>query len=310
MPIRFLTDADIDPRADMPLAIEAIEHALAARRAGTFVAPPRHHVALGAAGELVFTVGGVVGDGGGAFGFRAYETFPGVGPGRAQVVAAWDTATSDLAGVVVGNTLGALRTGAIGGVAIRHMARADAPIAAVIGAGEQARTQLIAAAAVRTLREVRVFSRAEDGRRRFARDMAAALGIPVRVVASARAAVEGATLVLCATTSTAPVLEAAWLEQGTHVNTVGPKVQGGHELGVDVAARAAVIATDSPAQARAYGKPFFLDGTPHMARMADLADIAGGVVAGRLDEAATSLFCSTGLAGTEVLVAQALLARA
>jgi len=82
------------------------------------------------------------------------------------------------------------------------------------------------------------------------------------------------------------------------------------EISLDVAARSAVIATDSPAQVEAYADPFFLIGTPDYARMVALSAIATGAQPGRTSADAITLFCSVGLAGTEVLVAQAALERA
>jgi alanine dehydrogenase len=105
--------------------------------------------------------------------------------------------------------------------------------------------------------------------------------------------------------SNTPVIDAAWLAPGAHVTTIGPKIKGRHELGLDVADRAGLIATDSPAQIAALD--FFLDGTDHGTRMVDLADIVTGRHPGRTSDDMIMLFCSAGLAGTEVLVADALL---
>ncbi|WP_160011761.1 hypothetical protein [Rhizobium sp. 18055] len=76
-----------------------------------------------------------------------------------------------------------------------------------------------------------------------------------------------------------------------------------HELGLDVARRAKVIATDSPEQTKAYGAPFFLDGFPERDRVVDLADVVTGSVLSRNGAGDTTLLCSVGLAGTEVVVA-------
>ncbi|HEV8388888.1 MAG TPA: hypothetical protein VGQ35_03540, partial [Dongiaceae bacterium] len=133
------------------------------------------------------------------------------------------------------------------------------------------------------------------------------LDLDIAPVASAREAVSGADIVICATSSDVPVMEAAWLAPGSHVNMLGRKTRDRHELGLDVVERASLIATDSPAQTRAYGAPFFLEGTPHLARMVDLADLIAGKAAARPSPEAITLFCSTGLAGTEVLVGAALL---
>ncbi|HET6221991.1 MAG TPA: hypothetical protein VFE11_07485 [Dongiaceae bacterium] len=302
--LTILTDADVAARADMRALIAVIERALRAKAAGRLVAPPRHRVEFDDRGALVFTVGGVIGDGDLA-GFRAYETFQGPADSRAQLVAVWNSATGAFKGIVVGDLLGAVRTGAIGGAAIKAMARADARVLAIIGSGLQARTQAWAAAAARPLAEIRVYSRSGDNRRRFAAEIAARLGAAVIDCEAAQQAVAGADIVICATTSTSPVIDAAWLAPGAHVTTIGPKVKGQQELGLDVAARAGLIATDSPAQTVALD--FFLDGTAHAARMIDLADIVAGRHSGRTGDDMVTLFCSAGLAGTEVLVADALL---
>ncbi|QND52187.1 ornithine cyclodeaminase family protein [Phyllobacterium sp. 628] len=304
---RVLRDEDLAGTSIMPVAIEAVEAAFAAKARGEIVAPPRHNVSFAPHGNLVFTftIGGTVGNAPLA-GFRVYDTFK--GPQQTQIVAVWSADNAELQGIILGSRLGNIRTGAIGGVAIRHMSAPDAGSVGIIGSGVQARTQLEAAACVRTLQSVRVFSRSEENRNAFAAEMGELLNIKIQTVATAREAVEGADIVICATKSTTPVVEAAWLKPGAHINTVGPKLVHAHELGLDVAERANTIATDSPEQNAAYNPPFFLAGSPAYARMVDLADIVSGKMPARSSANDITLFCSTGLAGTEVLVAARILA--
>src|SRR4030095_1175952 len=125
--------------------------------------------------------------------------------------------------------LGDLRTGAIGGLAIRHMARPESEDLGLIGSGDQARTQLAAAATVRRLRKVRFFSRSADNRSAFAAEMGRQLDLDITPVGSAREAVSGADIVVCATSSDRPVMEAAWLAPGAHVNMLGRKTRDRHE---------------------------------------------------------------------------------
>ncbi|HEX6120123.1 MAG TPA: hypothetical protein VFZ03_11815 [Dongiaceae bacterium] len=306
MAVTVLTDSEVLALADMGAVIEAVGRAFEARNAGTLVAPARHGVAFPGLGDLIFTIGGVAGSTALA-GFRVYDTFDAGDAPHTQIVAVWDAKSGALQGIILGERLGDLRTGAIGGIAIRHMARRDAANLGLIGSGAQARTQVAAAAAVRRLRAVRVYSRNAENCRAFAVEMSKALDLDIAPVGSAREAVAGADIVICATSSDTPVIEAGWLAPGAHVNMLGRKTRDRRELGVEVAERAAVIATDSPAQTRAYGAPFFLEGTPHLARMVDLADLIAGKAAGRGSPDAITLFCSVGLAGTEVLVGDALL---
>lgn len=309
MPPKVLTDDDVARLARMPEMVAGIEAALLAKAVGALAAPPRVKVPVGGKGDLVFTVGGV-NAGRSVAGFRAYHTFPREAQDGAQLTAVWDRESGSLKGIVVGDLLGEIRTGAIGGVAVKRLAREDADTLAIIGSGAQARTQLQAAAAVRNLKNVSVFSRSAEKRERFAAEMARKLDLPIRASASAKEAVRNAAIVICATDSTQPVIRADWIAPGTHVTTVGPKQQDQHELDLDVATAADVIATDSPAQIAAYDPLFFLHGTLPMDRMVDLADIVAGAHPGRQRAEDITLFCSAGLAGTEVLLADRLLEKA
>jgi ornithine cyclodeaminase len=158
---------------------------------------------------------------------------------------------------------------------------------------------------------VRVFSRNAQNRERFAADMSQKLGRQIVPAATAKEAVAGADLVVCATDSSVPVIDTAWLKPGAHVTTIGPKLADEHELPPDIGHRAAVIATDSPDQIlSSHGVRFFLQDTPAWDRMTDLADIVAGRTVGRHSTADLTLFCSVGLAGTEVVIGNAILRRA
>src|SRR5882724_314397 len=309
-PFVVLNDADVNALARMPDLVPVVERCLQAKAHGRLIAPPRHSVAFDA-GQLVFTIGGIAaGEEGadGIAGFRVYETFPGAGTARAQIVAVWDSGSGNLLGLVVGDSLGVLRTGAIGGVAIDRMARPDARTCGIIGSGAQAESQLLAAVAVRPgLLTIRIYSRNARNRESFAERMSARVGKTIQPVGAAHDAVAGADLVLCATDSGSPVIEKQWLARGTHVSTLGPKLVQCHELPRDIGDVADVAATDSPTQLNAYPAPHFLAGTPAGDGMLDLSDIVAGRASGRRSPTDITLFCSVGLAGTEVAVANALL---
>lgn len=301
----ILGDSDLDRLPVMQIAIAAIEEAILARSAGNLVSPPRHNVSFAGKGDLVFTIGGTL-DEASIAGFRVYDTFRGAR--HEQIVAVWSAETAELQGLIIGTRLGEIRTGAIGGIAIRYMSSPDARTVGIIGSGQQARAQLEAVALVRELTHVRVYSRSEQRRHIFASEMENRLGIPVEPVDTPRRAVSKADIVICATTSLTPVIEAGWLKPGVHVTTVGPKTVGEHELGLDVAEAADLVATDSLEQVRAYKAPFFLHGSPSAERMVDLAAIVSGKIIARQTPDQTTLFCSAGLAGTEVVVAAHILA--
>ena len=303
---RILTDKEVEGRVAMADLIAEIEAAMLEKAEGTLVAPPRFRVDV-ERGGLVFTVGAATKDRK-VIGFRVYDSFRNTSKDRQQLVAVFDSETGAFKGAILGNRLGPLRTGAIGGVAVKHLSRPDSRVLALIGSGTQARTQLEAALEVREIERVRVYSRTPAHRRAFAEEMGERLEIEIQPVTAAKDAVRGADVVITATTATRPVLDAEWLKDGAHVSTLGPKAKGSHEIPMELADRAALIATDSLAQVDAYPKPFFL-ANAHRPRMVELSDILAGRVPGRTSDDQLTLFCSVGLAGTEVVLADEMLRR-
>jgi ornithine cyclodeaminase/alanine dehydrogenase-like protein (mu-crystallin family) len=260
-------------------------------------APPRLHADLGERG-LIFTAGGYAE---GPVGFRVYGLWPGDSD---QAVLVWG-GNGRLAGCIVGTELGARRTGALGGAAVDALARANATTIGIVGSGVQAWTQLWAISAVRRLADVRVFSPTPENREGFARRADAELGMSATACDSAQEAVADSDLVILATRSERPVIEAGWIRRGTHLNTVGPKLASAHETPLDLAESATAVVTDSPEQAERYGAPFF---TPRA--LTHLGGVIMGDLPGRTSDEDITLYCSTGLAGSEVVLAEALLAAA
>ena len=308
MPYTVLTDDDVRRVLPMSAAVDQIESALREHAEGTMVAPPRFRVDV-AKGALICTAGAVT-HYDKAVGFRVYDRFHGSHASHGQVVVVFDSDTGDFKGVIVGGHLGAMRMGAIGGVAIKHMARPDAARAAMLGSGRQARTLLEAAAVARHFASVKVYSPNATNREAFAREMREALDLHVAPVASAHEAVADADVVMCATTSTTPVFDPRWLKPGAHVNTVGPRAQGANELDASIAASVRGVATDSLRQLRSYAAPYVLADTPWMEAMVELGDMVVGKHTGRHCPEDMTLFCTAGLSGTEVAVASEALRRA
>src|SRR5205085_4149778 len=121
-------------------------------------------------------------------------------------------------------------------------------IAAIIGTGGQARTQLEAVASVRKLEFARVYGRDAARRERFCKEMSAKLGIPVTPSVSSSEAVRGAGIVCTATTSSQPVVLGADLTPAAHINAIGANHSHKRELDDEAVASADVIVVDSVEQ--------------------------------------------------------------
>src|ERR1700684_3280622 len=113
----------------------------------------------------------------------------------------YDAKTAEPLALMEAGNLGQIRTGAASGYATDLLANPQADTLAVIGSGFQARTQVAAIRAVRPIKTVRVWSRDEEKRRRFAEECSAV------AVDSAEEAVRGAHIVVTATNAKHPVLE-------------------------------------------------------------------------------------------------------
>lgn len=285
-------DADVVERLGAVDAVRWMGEAVDAHHRGDLIAPPRVHTDLGE-GRQVFTSGRLRGS---WFGYRSYDTFP-AEPG-AQVVVVHDEASGKVRAVAIGNELGPRRVGAIGGVAAAALAAANASVAAVIGTGTQAYTQIWALTAVRDLREVRVYGRDPQRRAAFVERIAPLVAGTVHPAPDARSACEGADIVVLATSSPIPVIRASWIRPRAYVTTLGPKQQGRAEFGLDLADAAALLVTDSIDQIGAYDPPNALVGTAHGQRLVSLGAVRAGE-AGVTHSAGICVFFSVGLAGTE-----------
>ncbi|SIS10838.1 ornithine cyclodeaminase family protein [Natronorubrum thiooxidans] len=295
----ILTDDAVYAQFNYETVVDAMRDAFAERAAGTLEAPPRWYVNAGA-GELVFTVGAATGPTN-ASGFRVYGNYPDTGDEQTQLVAVFDATSGAFEGLLVGHATGGLRTGGIGGVAIDALAPADSATLGVLGSGFQARTQVGAACAVREFEEVLVYSPTVESRTTFAETVGEDVDLPVRAVDDSKSVVHAADVLVCATNSETPVFDPAWLEPGMHVTTIGPRFEDAHELPLEVVDRADVIATDSLPQVDDYDRSYIASGTDRE-RMVELATVLETPDLGRTSDDEVTLFCSVGLAGTEVVL--------
>lgn len=291
---RLILDDEVAATLTAELAISAARRALCDAYSGRLCAPPRLRADIGQEG-IVLTAGGY------ADGPRGARIYLAKRFSSDQAVLVWGD-DGHLMGCVVGVELGARRTGALGGVAIDVLAEPDAEIAAVIGSGRQAWTQLWALSAIRRLRSVRIFSPTPGNRDSFTERARGQLNVDAHSAASPREAVEGADIVILASRAERPVIETSWVKPGAHINTIGPKTASAHEAPPELAARCRVVASDSPIQAESYGEALFT--TEHLTH---LGGILSGELKGRTSTSDTTLYVSTGLAGSEVVTAAALL---
>ncbi|MCO5084468.1 MAG: ectoine utilization protein EutC [Rhizobiaceae bacterium] len=147
-----------------------------------------------------------------------------------------------------------VRTAAAGAVAAKHLARPDAAIAAIFGAGVQARLQLKALTLVRPIVEARICARAAAKAETLAARLCEELGILVRAGTDPKQAVSGADIVVTTTPAEKPILKADWLSPGQHVTAMGSDAEHKNEIEPAALARADLYVADSLKQTRRLGE--------------------------------------------------------
>src|SRR5690606_29014435 len=123
-----------------------------------------------------------------------------------------------------------VRTAAAGAVAAKHLAREDAKVAAIFGAGVQARLQLEALMLVRPITQARIWARDASKAEALAANLRAELGIDVRAQPDGAMAVADADIIVTTTPSETPILRADWLSAGQHVTAMGSDAEHKNEI--------------------------------------------------------------------------------
>ncbi|MEB2398154.1 MAG: ornithine cyclodeaminase family protein [Alcaligenaceae bacterium] len=217
--------------------------------------------------------------------------------------------TGETLAVVDASSVTALRTAAVSGLAADLLARPDARVLTLFGAGHQAEWQLRAMAAVRPLEAVHVVSRHPDSARRFIERMQPEFPFALAAAADARSAVAQSDLVLTATNSAAPVLQRSWIRAGTHIVAMGSSTPSHYEIDADTMADARLFVDRAESTRNESGEYL---GALRAGRidagkpLTELGAVLKGTEPGRRDAAEITLFKSLGLALEDVVVAAAL----
>jgi ornithine cyclodeaminase/alanine dehydrogenase-like protein (mu-crystallin family) len=146
------------------------------------------------------------------------------------VIVLYDAAEGELKGIIVGEITCAelpdniavtgLRTAATSAVGTDLLARPDAASLGLFGAAGQAKNHLLALMQVRKFKDVRVYSRNPENRRKFVEEMGPVTNLNITPVSSPQEVLRGVDIVLAATNSSVPVFDGNWLEPGQHVTTI------------------------------------------------------------------------------------------
>jgi len=305
MKLLVLSERDVEELLTFQECIEVMAEALTALARGEVTNPLRSIVrAEGAAGFMGLMPAYRGGDKP-AYALKEICLFPG-NPARGLDthlggVLLHSGETGELLAIMNASAITAIRTAAVSALATRLLAREDARVHAVIGAGVQARSHLAAIAAVRDVAEVRICSRTRSKAETLA-------GGNVRVVDSIEEAVRGADIISTTTSSREPVLHRSWIAPGAHINAVGSSIAAARELDSDTVAAASLFVDRRESTLNESGdylsalREGAIAGPEHI--RAELGEILLGRAEGRRSRDEITLFKSLGIAIEDLAAAQ------
>jgi len=208
--------------------------------------------------------------------------------------------------IMSGEYITNIRTGAAGGVAVKYLARSDSTVVGMIGAGMQARTQLLAIIEVLpSIKEVKVFDLRKEVSQRYAQIMAAELKINICPVETVEAATD-ADIVVTTTPSREPVVKKHHIKPGTHISAIGADAKGKQELDSGLLASAKVVVDDI--EQASHGGEINVPLSESQLRIEQIygtiGEIAANLKNGRENDDEITIFDSTGLAIQDIVCAK------
>lgn len=303
MDLRLLSATDIIASLPMAQAIAGMKYAFAQLSSGRADVPLRSHLDIAGNGATLVMPAYLADSN--DLAIKVVSVFPHnpqLGyPTIHALVLALDPATGNPLALLEGGSLTAIRTGAVSGAATDLLACPDARIAAIIGSGVQARTQLEAVCTVRPIETVRVFSLDRNQAQQFAADLAGKGPIPtlISVLDDANSAIKDADIICTATTSSTPVFDGEQVKPGAHINGVGSFTPEMQEIDTRAVQRALVV-VDSRKAALAEAGDLIIPIESGVIRrdhiVAELGELVLGLHPGRTDAAQITFFKSVGVA--------------
>ena len=299
--ILLLRHDDVRAAVTMADAIEAMEAGFREEGEGGVQQPARTNITIERPKGFL-RLGPCVMRQSGWMGFKAMNLAEGTGV-RYQVHL-YSMADGALRAIMDAQLLTTLRTGAASAVATRRLARKGPGTLAVIGAGREAFMQVEAMRALGCISAAKVYSPTPASRQSLAAYFRDTLGMDIRAVDSAEAAVDGADIVVAAVASSVPAVMGRWLRPGMHINSVGTARPTLREIDEDVLRRSDIISVDTRdgvfneagdcVVARSWLKP---------EQSCELAELVAGRAAGRTSDAQITLFKSVGSAVQDIALA-------
>jgi len=311
----FLTSEDIRQALPMKLSIECMRSAFSALSDGRADVPIRTHLSLSEGkGSALFmpvylaetqkvAVKTVT-----VFKNNAQRAMPMI----QALITVFDARDGRALAIMDGECLTALRTGAASGLATEILARQEAAVLAVFGAGAQARTQIEAVLTVRAVRKILIFDTDSVKARQLSAEISAQYKIEV-IADNDQRKLQEADIICTATSSARPVFHNRYLKEGVHINGIGSYRPEMQEVPADTVARARIVVDSRQACLKEAGdlvRPIAQGKFSAAHIYAELGDIINAKLPGRQNAKEITFFKSVGNAVQDLVAADMVLQRA
>lgn len=294
-----LSEHDVHELLTMEECIEVMAEALTALARGEVHNPLRSIVRPAGADGCMGLMPGYRGGNSPAYALKEICLFPG-NPARGLDthlggVLLHSGETGELLAIMNASAITAVRTAAVSALATRLLAREDAHVLAIVGAGVQAASHLRAIPIVRAIDEIRIVSRG-----RAKAEALAATHPKARVVESVEEAVRGADIITTTSSSREPIVRRDWIAGGAHINAVGSSVAHARELDAATVAASSLFVDRRESTVNESGdylgalREGAIAGPEHI--RAELGEILIGEAKGRTSADEITLFKSLGIA--------------
>ncbi|HZS14609.1 MAG TPA: ornithine cyclodeaminase family protein [Candidatus Dormibacteraeota bacterium] len=302
MDVLVLSREDVVRLLSVEQLLDALADGFVRLSAGEVSAPPR--VAASAPSGILAAMPGYLPGAGGGLEVKLVSVFPGnhaLGlPSHQALITVFSAETGAPEAVMDGEHITAVRTAASSALAARVLARPDARVLAVLGAGVQGRAHLRAMSSVLPLASVRVASRTFTHAEALATEDPRAVAVP-----SFEEAVRGADVVCCCTDAGTPVLRRSWLSSGAHVSSVGASASGPEVDAETIAAGLVVVESRVACSPWPAGAHELAGVAP--AAVVELGEVLSGAHPGRTSATQLTVWKSMGHAVEDAVAARLVL---
>jgi len=302
--VKLLSRTDVENVLTMEGTIDILEKAFADFAAGNVAMPVRTPIKNPAANGLALFMPAFI-PGLDALGAKVVTVYPD-NPARHSLpnvlgtIILLDPETGAPICVMEAGYLTAMRTGAVSGLATKHLARENASVHTLVGTGVQGRTQAWAVATARKLERCFVYSiDPPEKQKAFAAGVAELTGVPTEIADTLEDAIAESDIVTLATSAHQPIISGEWFREGTHINGIGSHAPGVRETDTNTILRSKVVC-DSLQACKAEAGDLQIPVEEGVWNWNDaygeLGDVVAGKIPGRESAEEITFFKSVGLA--------------